>query len=154
MLSAKFDAVLTCIKNGQPVFIRRRRNSSTKDKTCITWFWECYSRAPLQAPPGLSDRPDLALGDIFCNRVGGIDLPKLWIWTSDGDQHPHWNPIAEGDVRDDGRRLYITPKKKEPSWVKSDWCVKQMTKYQRGGEFLFSAPPLRQCSTRYIGSQT
>ncbi|KAJ3005289.1 hypothetical protein NUW54_g4404 [Trametes sanguinea] len=116
------------MQNGEPVFIRQWRNSSTIDKDCITYWWESSSRTPLQEPPDLSDRPDLALGDLYCNRVAGIDVPQLWIWTTDG-----WKTIAEGDVREsDHRRLSITPKKKLPSWVKAEWCIKQMVKHHKG----------------------
>ncbi|KAJ3000373.1 hypothetical protein NUW54_g6793 [Trametes sanguinea] len=115
------------MQNGEPVFIRDSRCSSTKDKDCITSWWESSSRAPLREPPDLSDKPDLALGDLYCNHVIGIDAPQLWIWTTDG-----WKPIAEGDMRaSDNRRLSITPKKKLPSWVKGDWCLKQMVKHHK-----------------------
>ncbi|KAI0644130.1 hypothetical protein C8Q79DRAFT_927957 [Trametes meyenii] len=120
-------------KNGQPVFIRQQWKSSTKDKGCMTAWWECNSRVPLHEPPtALSSIPELALGDLFCDRVVGVDTPRLWIWAAVGDKPLFWRPIAEGDIREDGRRLSITPKLKCPSWVNADWCVKQMVKHHRG----------------------
>ncbi|KAI0666484.1 hypothetical protein C8Q78DRAFT_984230 [Trametes maxima] len=113
--------------------MKQQWKSSTKDKDCLTFWWECTSRVPLrEPPPSLSNKPELAINDLFCNRITGVDMPRLWIWTSDGDKPPFWKPISEGDTREDGRRLSITPKQKRPSWVKSDWCVKQMVKQQRG----------------------
>ncbi|OSC99812.1 hypothetical protein PYCCODRAFT_1469943 [Trametes coccinea BRFM310] len=119
------------VQNGEPVFIKRNWRSSTKDRDCVTSWWECTSRIPLKEPPNLSGRPELAIGDLFCNRVVDVATPRLWIWTSVGGT-PTWRPISEGDTREDGRRLSITPKQKRPSWVKADWCVKQMLKHQRG----------------------
>ncbi|KAH9854790.1 hypothetical protein C2E23DRAFT_883357 [Lenzites betulinus] len=117
-------------KTGRPTFIRKERISSTTED-CVTPFWECHSRTPLASPPELSDRPELVLGDIFCNYVAGVDMPQMWLWTMSGSKMPYWEPIVEGELRDDGRRLYITPKKKHPSWVKSHWCLKQIIKKQK-----------------------
>ncbi|KAI0827605.1 hypothetical protein BC628DRAFT_1418238 [Trametes gibbosa] len=100
-------------QNGEPVFMRKKNISSTKDKDCLTFWWECFSSAPLRELPDLSTRPEFALGDILVNRVIGVKVPQ-------------------GDIREDGRRLSITPKERRPSWVKADWAVKQMVKYWRG----------------------
>ncbi|OSC97456.1 hypothetical protein PYCCODRAFT_1471863 [Trametes coccinea BRFM310] len=118
------------VQNGEPVFIKEHWRSSTKDKDCITYWWECTSRSPLRDPPDLSGHSDLAIGDLFCNRVVGAHTPRLWLWTTVGDT-PTWKPISEGHIREDGRRLSITPKQRRPSWVKAGWCIKQMVKQSR-----------------------
>ncbi|OSD01992.1 hypothetical protein PYCCODRAFT_1468257 [Trametes coccinea BRFM310] len=119
------------IQNEQPTFIRQHHNSSTKDKDCITWYWECFSRAPLAEPPDIGEHTELTIGDLLCNHVMGVDVPQTWICTAIEDGHPTWKTIGEGDARKDGRRLHITPKMKRPSWVTSEWCLKQMLSQQR-----------------------
>ncbi|CDO73918.1 hypothetical protein BN946_scf185016.g75 [Trametes cinnabarina] len=114
------------VQNGEPVFVKEHRHSSTTDKDCITHWWECNSREPLREPPDIKDKSELASGDLFCNHVAGVDMPQVWICSAIKNGHPVWKPIAEGEDRPDGRKLSITPKTKKPSWVKAQWCVKQM----------------------------
>ncbi|KAI0672558.1 hypothetical protein C8Q78DRAFT_990953 [Trametes maxima] len=118
-------------KNGDPVFVRQSHSSSTKDKDCVTYWWKCRSRTLLSTPPDLSQKSDLAIGDLLCNYVEGISIPQMWIWTTVGAHPPCWKPIAEGDLREDGRRLSITPVNKKPSWVNPEWCLKQMVRKQK-----------------------
>lgn len=56
----------------------------------------------------------------------------MWIWTKDGSKIAFWKVTKEGDVREDGRRLSITPKLGLPSWVKPEWCMRQMLKQHKG----------------------
>ncbi|KAL7279728.1 hypothetical protein ACG7TL_006135 [Trametes sanguinea] len=127
------------VQNGKPVFVREHRISSTKDKDCITYWWACVSRSSLAEPPKLGDRSDLVIGDLFCNHIMGMKHPQMWICTAVGNGQPTWSPIAAGDTCEDGRRLYVTPKKKQLSWVTAQWCLKQMLKQERAGEF--AIPP-------------
>ncbi|OJT02571.1 hypothetical protein TRAPUB_6893 [Trametes pubescens] len=112
-------------KDGEPIFVRRNPGKG------ITAWWEAFSTAPLRVPPDLSNKRDLALGDVFCNHIPGTESPKLWVWASSKHQSPHWKSLAEGDAREDGKRLYITPKRQDPSWVEAEWCYKQILKRQR-----------------------
>ncbi|KAI0325698.1 hypothetical protein GY45DRAFT_1374550 [Cubamyces sp. BRFM 1775] len=122
------------VQNGEPVFMRQHHTSSTKDKDCVTYYWKCFSRTPLAEPPELGERPDLAIGDLFYNQIMGVDAPRLWVCTAIQDGRAVWNTISEGHLREDGRRLYVTFKKKQPSWVLSDWGVRQIPlKQQRSG---------------------
>ncbi|KAI9069636.1 hypothetical protein FKP32DRAFT_1671207 [Trametes sanguinea] len=119
------------VQNGQPIWFREHRISSTKDKNCITYWWASHSRAPLAEPPNISDQDELAIGDLFCNHIMGVDVPQTWICTSVGDGTATWNVIGVGDTRHDGRRLTITPTMKKPSWVTPKWCAKQLLIQQR-----------------------
>ncbi|KAI0744911.1 hypothetical protein C8Q76DRAFT_789378 [Earliella scabrosa] len=114
-------------QDGQPIFIRDRRVTSTIEPDIITYFWESFTAVPLQAPPDLSSYPDLTVGDLYCNHARG-DSPtmQLWIWSVAADGSGYWKKAREGDVREDGRRLTITPKRQQPSWVSADWGIKQL----------------------------
>ncbi|KAI9062811.1 hypothetical protein FKP32DRAFT_1677299 [Trametes sanguinea] len=119
------------MQNGRPVFIRKHHTSSTVDKDCVTYWWPSYSRAPLAEPPDLGEQKELAIGDVYCNIVLGIDDPQLWVCDAIVDGRPKWDIIAVGDTRKDGRRLIVTAKKKQPSWVSSNWGIKQLLQQQR-----------------------
>ena len=93
----------------------------------MTYFWESFTAIPLGQPPDLAAYNDLAIGDIYCNIVrGDIEAVQLWIWTMGSDGTGYWKRAREGDVREDGRRLTITPKRQQPSWVSPTWGVKQL----------------------------
>lgn len=84
---------------------------------------------PLRQPPNLTKYPDLTVGDIYCNIVlaeGQSPMPQVWIWTPAVDGTGYWKRASPGDVREDGRRLTITPRRLQPSWVKPDWGVKRL----------------------------
>ncbi|KAI9057364.1 hypothetical protein FKP32DRAFT_1681507 [Trametes sanguinea] len=119
------------VQNGRPVFIRNQRTSSTVDKDIVTYWWQSYSRTPLSEPAELGVQKELALGDVYSNIVVGIDEPQLWVCDDIVDGRPKWDSIAAGDTRKDGRRLIVTEKKKQPSWVSATWGVKQMLQQQR-----------------------
>lgn len=42
----------------------------------------------------------------------------------DGKGVEYWKRAREGDTREDGRRLTISPKRQQPGWVSPDWGVK------------------------------
>lgn len=96
----------------------------------VTYFWESFTAVPLHHPPDLSSYPTLTAGDIFCNHVrDGSRAVQLWIWTI-GDGVGSWKRVREGDVREDGRRLTVTPKRQQPSWVSPTWGEKQLRSQQ------------------------
>lgn len=112
-------------QEGEPIYIRDYRVTSTTEPDILTWYWESFTSAPLRHPPDLTSYSDLAFGDIFCNIVtGDNDFAQLWIWTAVGDGSGQWKKAKEGDLREDGRRLTVTPKHLKPSWVSPDWGIK------------------------------
>ncbi len=99
----------------------------------MTNFWESFTAVPLRQPPNLTSRPDLAYGDVYINivrgeMIGQVNTEQLWIWTEGADGHGFWKSASAGDVRNDGQRLTITPKRLNPSWVGLSWAVKQLRK--------------------------
>ena len=82
---------------------------------------------PLLQPPDLSSHADLSIGDVYINIVRGqTKAEQLWIWTAGGDDGLFWKRALRGDVREDGRRLTITPKRRDPLWVGNNWAVKRL----------------------------
>ncbi|KAI0694472.1 hypothetical protein C8T65DRAFT_744351 [Cerioporus squamosus] len=114
-------------QDGEPIFIRQKRVTSTTEPDVVTYFWESFTTVPLRQPPTLTMYPDLTVGDLYCNHVKGeVKATQLWIWTMGSDGAGYWKRAREGDVREDGRRLTLTPKRKQPSWVSPSWGVKQL----------------------------
>ena len=91
----------------------------------MTYFWESFTAVPLRNPPDLSTRPELTIGDVYCNIVRGQQKSvQLWIWTEENGRRT-WQPTTLGIERDsDGRRLALSPKL-FPSWVSDKWFRKQ-----------------------------
>ncbi|KAI0746382.1 hypothetical protein C8Q80DRAFT_1121228 [Daedaleopsis nitida] len=123
--------VLIKAKDGDPVFIRDNRVTSTTERDIVTYFWESFTMNSLRQPPDLSSYVDLCAGDIYCNKICSSDkssLPtvQLWIWTVDNKGDGSWKRATEGEQRDDGRRLTITPQRQQPSWVSHHWALKQL----------------------------
>lgn len=69
---------------------------------------------------------------MYINTVYDNGIPQMWIWSKDGGSVAFWKVAKEGDIHEDGRRLSITPKLGLPSWVKPEWCMRQMLKQQKG----------------------
>ncbi|KAI9057381.1 hypothetical protein FKP32DRAFT_1607326 [Trametes sanguinea] len=113
-------------QDGELLFVKEYRHSSTTDKGRATHWWDCNSREPLRSPPDIKDKSELASGDLFCNHVAGVDMPQVWICSAFENGQPTWEPITEGMDGPDGRKLLINPKTKMPLWVKVQWSVKQM----------------------------
>ncbi|RDX39904.1 hypothetical protein OH76DRAFT_1490748 [Lentinus brumalis] len=126
------------VRDGEPIFIRETRNSSTTEPDVSTTFWETFSAQPIRSPPDLTRYPDLTVGDVYshvilsesCEVADAVDV-QLWHWTSNSDGQHLWKRAREGDVRGDGRRLIVTPKRKEPSWVSAGWGVKQLVQVSK-----------------------
>ncbi len=122
----RFTEKLMCQQDGEPIFIRDKKNTSTIEPDIWTYFWESFTAVPLLQPTNLTSHADLAIGDVYCNHVRGAAKPQLWIWTAGADGEGLWKRASEGDMREDGRRLTVTPKRKQPSWVLPGWAVKQL----------------------------
>ena len=90
----------------------------------LTLYW--YPKVPTEqilTPPDLTDVPcesdeKLAPGDLFYHRTAGEY--KLWLWTVVEDSDPFWKPVWYGYLREDGRRLIVTPVTKQPGWVSKE----------------------------------
>ncbi|RPD60322.1 hypothetical protein L226DRAFT_577049 [Lentinus tigrinus ALCF2SS1-7] len=114
-------------QDGEPIFIRQERVTSTTEPEVVTYFWESFTAVPLCQPPDLTAHPDLTAGDLYSNIVRGESKSvQLWMWTVDAEGAGAWKRVREGDVREDGRRLTVTPKRQQPSWVSPNWGVKQL----------------------------
>ncbi|KAI0738550.1 hypothetical protein C8Q80DRAFT_1275522 [Daedaleopsis nitida] len=114
-------------QDGEPIFIKESRVTSTTEPDVVTHFWESFTSAPLDQPPDLSSYPDLAVGDVYCNIVKAAPPSvQMWLWTSDTNGTTGWKRAKEGTQREDGQRLTITPTRQQPSWVSSQWGVKQL----------------------------
>ena len=83
----------------------------------IYWGPKDVRPEPIVMPPDLtgvdSEKP-LAIGDLFYYRTSGGY--KLWLWSV-LDGKPFWKPVKYGYIREDGRRLIVTPSTHVPSWV-------------------------------------
>ncbi|KAI0730675.1 hypothetical protein C8Q76DRAFT_792823 [Earliella scabrosa] len=114
-------------RDGNPIFVREHRKTSTTEPDIITWYWQSFTLTPLHQPPDLTSYPKLSFGDIYCNVVkASPQSAQLWVWTKGLDGKGDWERAREGDVREDGRQLTITPKEQEPGWVSALWGLKQL----------------------------
>lgn len=90
------------------------------------WF-ESQSAILIAHPPDFSSRSDIELEDVFINRVQ--ETYQLWIWEKDNTGKAVWKRIWLGYARpSDGRKLTVTPVRKEPSWVSEQWASKTAKK--------------------------
>ncbi|KAI0363955.1 hypothetical protein BV20DRAFT_983494, partial [Pilatotrama ljubarskyi] len=73
----------------------------------------------MTSPPDASECQRLQLGDVFVHAAKGLNPPKyqLWLWTPSDDGSAYWQPIPAGYAREDGKRLNLSAKKRDPSWV-------------------------------------
>ncbi|RDX51815.1 hypothetical protein OH76DRAFT_1417161 [Lentinus brumalis] len=125
-------------RDGEPLFIRDTKRTSTTEPDILTFYWESFTAQPIVSPPDLTRYADLREGDLYsnvilsetCEREDAIDV-QLWLWAPGADGTCVWTRAREGDVRDDGRRLIVTPCRKEPSWVSRTWGVKQLVQSQK-----------------------
>lgn len=72
----------------------------------------------LEAPPvDLQDPP--FVGQVHRHIAYSQNPPIYQLRLRGADQNGHhvWMPVSQGYQRDDGRRLILTLKKKDPSWV-------------------------------------
>ena len=65
-------------------------------------------------------------GDLFLHKHGDDGVPQLWLRSGDGDagdddDDDYWESVKVGYIREDGRKLTITPIGGHPSWVGGDW---------------------------------
>ncbi|KAI0083221.1 hypothetical protein BDY19DRAFT_998747 [Irpex rosettiformis] len=86
------------------------------------WF-ESSSGTLIAHPPDFSSRGDVELEDVFIHKVK--DTYQLWIWEKDSTGQVVWKRVWLGYPRpSDGRKLTVTPTRKEPSWVSEQWASK------------------------------
>ena len=86
----------------------------------MMYWWESVAAERIQAPPDLSERQELRVGDLFLHRHD--DGIQIWIWAEGRDgESRRWKKIPVGYVRVDGRILAFTEVNKQPSWLDPDW---------------------------------
>ena len=112
-------------------YVRRTKAiRSHKDLMPTSWF-EDRSAQPLEAPPPLSELPEVEPGDLFYYNGptdGPADGPiekRFWILRKRRDGELEWRGICLGYKRKDGRRLALTEQRKEPSWIMTSWYNKR-----------------------------
>ncbi|KAI8969513.1 hypothetical protein BD414DRAFT_541103 [Trametes punicea] len=83
-----------------------------------TAYFQTEGPTSIDHPPAFTSADKLELGDVFHHR-NTLDWKRsqLWLWEDDDDGLPHWKPIKVGCRRQDGRRLILTKKRHNPSWV-------------------------------------
>ncbi|KAJ2992382.1 hypothetical protein NUW54_g7948 [Trametes sanguinea] len=84
-----------------------------------TWF-EISGVNAIEYPPDFTPADDIELEDLFYYRHPTNEAmhSRLWIWVADKEGRPYWKDAPIGTTRGrDGRRLTLTEKKKNPSWV-------------------------------------
>lgn len=91
-----------------------------------TFWFESEGDRPIESPPDLTAQGDLHVGDLFYHR--NTIRPKcsqLWIWIEDTAMGFTWKPVKIGHRHSDGRRLTLTEKRKNPSWIGEKWFVRR-----------------------------
>lgn len=71
-------------------------------------------------PPDLTSRSDLTIGDLFYNRLSNAG--QIWMWTRQTNGHLVWKLLPFNYEREDGMRLSLTPRRRDPSWVSEKWA--------------------------------
>ncbi|KAI9059818.1 hypothetical protein FKP32DRAFT_1679510 [Trametes sanguinea] len=81
------------------------------------WF-KSESSSEISAPPDFSTSPLVRTGDVFLHCTPN-NTYQLWVWEC-GPQKavgPRWVSVPLGHRRWDGRKLTVTSRRREPSWV-------------------------------------
>lgn len=122
---------LGCVPPTDPLPWRTRLCKPLPDEAeagSTSWF-HSVGEVPLHQPPDLTHRPELQSGDIFFRELPEGTKPlnyQMWIWAVDNNGNPAWRSINVGERRADSRMLIVTPKTRQPSWVTSKWCLKNI----------------------------
>ncbi|KAJ8456370.1 hypothetical protein ONZ51_g12168 [Trametes cubensis] len=89
-----------------------------------TAFFSSSGPRLLSSPPVLRNQDDVKMGDVFCHKTA--DSIQLWLRSYEGGNCV-WRKVDIGYERNDGRRLSITKKLQNPSWVGTEWCGKRIS---------------------------
>lgn len=91
-----------------------------------TWWFQTKSEQPIACPPPLHPSCKLSIGDLFWHKAG--DQDQFWLRVLDDESGEEmWKVIERGYVREDGRRLTVTPTKQVLSWVGTMWGNRRVT---------------------------
>ncbi|KAI0709955.1 hypothetical protein C8Q76DRAFT_812019 [Earliella scabrosa] len=95
------------------------------------WWSGSKGAGLLEAPPRDLETPPM-LGDVYRHIAVGQDPPvyQIWLRVAATNGRPVWKTVHPGYQRDDGLRLILTLKKKDPSWVK-EAQYKKVTRAQQ-----------------------
>ncbi|KAI0652980.1 hypothetical protein C8Q70DRAFT_1059737 [Cubamyces menziesii] len=112
--------------NGSRTVIKRKPQlpfikRETKPHTA---FFSSSGPRLLSSPPVLRNQDDVKMGDVFCHKTA--DSIQLWLRSYEGGNCV-WRKVDIGYERNDGRRLSITKKLQNPSWVGTEWCGKHIS---------------------------
>lgn len=80
-----------------------------------TAYFKTETDSQIIAPPDFSTVPDVRLGDIYCHCTP--TSCQLWIWSVCAGNVRGWEVIPLGKERGDGRKLSVTTKYHNPSWI-------------------------------------
>ncbi|KAI0364052.1 hypothetical protein BV20DRAFT_983397 [Pilatotrama ljubarskyi] len=104
-------------------------------KPHTAWF-SSEGERPITYPPLMRNQHEVRLGDVFCHKTP--EASQLWVWEAT-ERGSCWREARVGYERPDGRRLSITDKKREPSWVGPEWCSKRIS----ASTFVFEEATMR-----------
>ncbi|KAJ8463966.1 hypothetical protein ONZ51_g9904 [Trametes cubensis] len=98
-------------------------------KPHTAWFGSKGTQK-ISQPPIMCNQHEVRVGDVF--RHLAPDAVQLWLWEA-AQGEARWRRVHCGFQREDGRYLSVTEKKKEPSWVCSEWCYKRISALKHEG---------------------
>ena len=93
-------------------------------KTDGTAWFQSDSSERIASPPNLDSRPDIEPGDIYLHILPNDT--QMWLYSMDSTGDMRWKVIRQGFSRADGKRLYITDSRRNPSWVTEKWYNTKM----------------------------
>ncbi|RPD74266.1 hypothetical protein L226DRAFT_571707 [Lentinus tigrinus ALCF2SS1-7] len=106
----------------RPILVLPRKEykrPDTEDPTqlVVTHYFQTKGPMPIPEPPHFV-QDQRFIGDLFYHRnTVDPDHSQLWLWIDD-ELGPRWKYVHIGYVREDGRRLSLTEKRRTPSWIR------------------------------------
>lgn len=116
--------------------MRAIRDTAKDDRPLSTEWFETEAQQPIVSPPRLHSSCNVKLGDLFLHYHGSET--QIWLRISGSHGDDCWVPIDIGHVREDGRRLTLTPKMQVPSWVGKSWGSKRMSASEYCGYMFYN----------------
>ncbi|KAL7284233.1 hypothetical protein ACG7TL_001515 [Trametes sanguinea] len=108
------------------VVVRPGREGEHAPNGVKTAYFQMKGTTPIAHPPVLTSEDGLEIGDVFhVLNVLNWKHSQLWIWDLGDEAVPFWKPIKLGYRRQDGRRLTLTEKRRNPSWVADNWFTRR-----------------------------
>ncbi|KAI0709953.1 hypothetical protein C8Q76DRAFT_798724 [Earliella scabrosa] len=96
---------------------QKRPDTLIPEQIIFTFWFETRGTVSVSHPPDFV-RDELMIGDLFYHRnTASPKMSQLWVWIDDSRIGPYWKPVKVGYRREDGRRLLLSEKRKNPSWL-------------------------------------